>query len=145
MKKLIALASTLVMLVSFCACSPSLTYSGTSEELEGIVDMIAEIPIATMGVSMTIVSRAVDLLDWCEATSMSGEDIAAQVKQTYDRLDPSIQELFLEQIAVTVNGAANLSDEALREAMLESAGFKTSLSWSDKAFSLAACVDDLLP
>ncbi len=144
MKKLIALASALVMLVSFCACSTAPSYKGTTEELEGILDMIAEIPIATMGVSITITSRAVDLLDWCEATSMSGEDIAAQVKQGYDQLDAQMQELFLEQVAVTVNAVGNLSREESRAGMLESAGFKSSLSWTEEAFSLAACLDDLL-
>ena len=144
MKKWLALLCSLVMILSLCACSSAPSYSGTAEELEGIVDMIAEIPVATMGVSMTIVSRAVDLLDWCEATDMSGEEIAAQVKQAYDRLDPAAQEMFLEQVALTVNGAANLSFESLHDPMLESAGFKTSLNWSEKAFSLAACVDDQL-
>lgn len=144
MKKLLALLCAFAMIVSLCACTPTPSYEGTAEELEGIVEMIAEIPVATMGVSMTITSRAVDLLDWCAATSMSGEEIAAQAKQAYDALDPAMQEMFLEQVALTVNAAANLSKEALRDAMLESAGFDTSLTWSDDVHSLAACLDDQL-
>ena len=144
MKKCIAVLLALVMLVSLCACTTESAYKGTKEELEGIVDMIAQIPIATMGVSITITNRAVELLDWCEATSMSGEDVADTVKAYYDALDADAQSLFLEQVAVTVNDVGTLSNEETRASVLETAGFSKTLTWDEQALSLAACIDDRL-
>ena len=146
MKKLLAIWTVLAMLLSLCACtSPAQpTCEGTAEELDTIIQEIAYIPVGTMGVSMTITARAVELLDWCEATTAGSEETAIQVKLFYDTLTPDQQEMFVEQIVITINAVANLSSESLRAAMLESAGFKTSLNWSDDAFSLAACVDDEL-
>ncbi len=145
MKKTLAFTVALVMLLTaFCACSTKPAYKGNFEEFDAILQSISEIPVGTMGVSMTITARAVELLDWCEATTAGGEETAIQVKLFYDTLTPDQQEMFVEQIVITINAVANLSSESLRAAMLESAGFKTSLNWSDDAFSLAACVDDEL-
>lgn len=144
MKKTIALLTALVMLVSLCACSPAPPYKGTTEELDVILEMISEIPIATMGVSMTITARAAELLDWCEATTMSGDELADCVKIYYDAIDAQARDIFIEQVAVVVNGVAALSREESRAAMLETAGLNTKQSWDEATVSLAVSIDDLL-
>lgn len=146
MKKTVALLTALVMLLSLCACSapPSLSYTGSAEELNTLLDNIASIPIATMGVSAVITNRAIELLDWCEATSMSGDELAASVKAYYDALDDANKELFAEQIAATMNRIGHLLDEDLRVEMLESAGLSTARNWDVATFSLAASADELL-
>ncbi len=143
-KKGIAILLSFAMLLSLCACSSAPSYKGTNEELDGILERISEIPIATMGVSMVITNRAVELLDWCEATTMSADELAANVKAYYDAMDAEAQGMFIEQVAVVVNGVWTLSREESRAAVLETAGFNANLSWDEATMSLAVSIDDLL-
>lgn len=144
LQKVTACLLAVLMLLSLCACSTTLSYKGTAEELDGILEMISEIPIATMGVSMTITNRAVDILDWCEAATVSGDELADYVKSYYDAMDANAQNLFIEQVAVVVNGVGNLSREESRVSMLETAGLDAEQTWNTTAFSLAVSIDDRL-
>ncbi|MBE6763890.1 MAG: hypothetical protein E7553_06040 [Ruminococcaceae bacterium] len=146
MKNVFCVLLTVVMMLTLCACSAPVenTYKGTAEELDSLLLGISQIPVGTMGVSMTITARAVELLDWCETTSMSGDELAATVKAYYEALDDANKELFAEQIAVTMNSIGRLCEEDLRAGMLESAGLSTKLNWDATTFSLAASADDQL-
>ena len=144
MKRCVAVLLALVMLLSLCACSQKPSYKGDEEELQTVLGGIASIPVATMGASMTVTARTVELLDWCEATAMSGEELAGKVKAYYDAMDADAQMMFQDQVMVTVNCAANLSDEGSRASVLNAAGFSDKLIWDEKALLLAVCIDDLL-
>lgn len=144
MKKCVAMVLTVLMLVSMCACSDDNAYQGTPEELNTILDRVAMIPVATMGVSMTITDVAVSLLDWCESTDMTDAEIAAATKTYYDSVESANKDMFYEQVYLTVGGVRLLSNEDKRSGVLEAAGHSPKLSWDDAAFSLAMSLDDAL-
>lgn len=145
MKKWVAVLAVLAMMFSLAACSePSSTYTGTDEELDTILGGIASIPIATMGVSMVITARSVELLDWCAASTMDADGLAAAVKVYYDELDGDAKDMFIEQVAVVINSVGVLSREESRALTLETAGFSAKLTWEEDVFSLAASIDDQL-
>ncbi len=145
MKQWLSIVLSVALLFSLCACKESSSYEGTAEEFETIIGGIARIPIATMGVSMIITAQTVDLLDWCEASSFTDEQLAADVKAYYDALDTEAQELFLEQAAVMVNCVGSLSRDESRANLLEAAGVDKKRTWDEETLSLAASIDDLLP
>ena len=144
MKKWLASLLAVVMLLSLCACTTPASSKGTPEELDEIMQDISQIPVATMGVSMIITARASELLDWCEATTVSGEESAALVKQFRDSLNPDVQSLFDEQVAEVLSGVGVLSKDEYRAKALEAAGLNTGKIWSEKAFTLVSYIDDQL-
>lgn len=138
----------LLLLTCAVGCSeepsgPSVTnpYEGTAAELGMLMDDIAALPVGTMGVSMTAITKAAALLNWCEVTTMTDAQIQEEIQIRFEMIDEESRLMLMDQVALVTDSCEKMRDETARRDCLEAVGDAPSnYSWSDKAFDTAAVI-----
>lgn len=139
MKRMIAALLAMVMVLCLTACNAS-NNNGTKEELDTLLHSVSRLPLATPGITDETLIIGVDFLDWCQATSMTNEEIKTAVQSYYKTLKTDDNRTtFYEQLTFMLDTCASVRDEAVRTERLSDVGINASdHKWEEKAFTLAA-------
>ena len=160
MKKMMCLAVALVMMMCFavgCSEAPAKTVddggaadsvdttttaplTANEQALFEAMDGVSDLSLGMKNTDQSAVRCAVALLDWCEQSNSSDEELQAAARKYYDTYGPSFKMMFAEKMRLTAEACEMLRDEAVRGEKMSAAGATTEIAWTDKAFDTVAVI-----
>ena len=143
MKRVIAAVVAILLLCSLCGCDDPKTPQGEPMEdtTQAVIDLVSMLPVGTMGVSLKAIESAVSLMEWCEATSLTAEQVAAQLSSYCMELDNTAYMMFYEQVHLVTSQAAEWQDKTQLESDLRMVGLNPKdYTWDAHAFEILEAV-----
>lgn len=137
-------ALALCMMLSMAGCgntAPELPYATDAQGMQAFLDDIAQLPIATMGVSLQASTLAFHAMNWGAQTALTVEEIEKAVADRMASMDETQKEMFCEQLMTVATYVNLLYSEDQRADVLENIGIEdgdfgwTHSSW-EKAYAL---------
>ena len=140
MKKIIAAALCLVMVLALCACGstakpdassqPSKTPDATTELTAMLTKIKDDYHSGTAGSSLTAASIAGEMLDWYIAAMPAAGDVTAEATAFCAALDSSAKSAFIENLGEIYAAAMDTCGSTGKD-LLSSAGYTPKGSWTD--------------
>ena len=143
MKRVISVLLVMVLCVGLCGCDnaqePANDVVDTS--VQTVIDLVSVLPVGTMGVTLKAIESAVTLMQWCEVTSLTADQVAAQLSSYCMDLDNTAYFTFYEQVHLLTTTASAWQDPERMASDFRMVGLDPKdYSWDAHAFEILEAV-----